>query len=264
MISHACEDNTIFVTRRPFIRKPTTRFPASRMARAQWRIQDFSGGAPTPDWGTNPLLPPTNEVWGKVILSHLFVILFTGGVLSQHALQVVSQHALQQGGCAIQHALQWGACSPGVAWSGGCLVWGVPGLGGLLPGGCLVETPRQPLLWTVRILLECILVWHIFWTEKGSNAHHLHLLDPSIIGPGGTLYGKVRGSQLEEDPKCDLRLISHITGREVSRDIPHKQTEMTENITLPQLIIRCLNTDVFRHSQTLLAVIPKYCITIRE
>ena len=26
------------------------------------------------------LLPPTNEVWGKVIFLHLFVILFTGGV----------------------------------------------------------------------------------------------------------------------------------------------------------------------------------------
>ena len=25
------------------------------------------------------LLPPTNEVWGKVIILHLFVILFTGG-----------------------------------------------------------------------------------------------------------------------------------------------------------------------------------------
>ena len=32
-------------------------------------------------------LPPANEVWGKVIFLHLFVILFTGGggVVSQHA-----------------------------------------------------------------------------------------------------------------------------------------------------------------------------------
>ena len=43
------------------------------------------------------LLPPADEVWGKVIFLHLFVILFTGGVVSQHALQVVSQHALQGG-----------------------------------------------------------------------------------------------------------------------------------------------------------------------
>ena len=27
----------------------------------------------------SPSLPPTNEVWGKVIFLHLFVILFTGG-----------------------------------------------------------------------------------------------------------------------------------------------------------------------------------------
>ena len=46
--------------------------------------------------GYKALLPPANEVWGKVIFLHLSVILFTGGVVSQHALQVVSQHALQQ------------------------------------------------------------------------------------------------------------------------------------------------------------------------
>ena len=28
---------------------------------------------------------PQNEVWGKVIFLHLFVILFTGGLVSQHA-----------------------------------------------------------------------------------------------------------------------------------------------------------------------------------
>ena len=31
-------------------------------------------------WGQYFLLPPANEVWGKVIFLHLFVILFTGGV----------------------------------------------------------------------------------------------------------------------------------------------------------------------------------------
>ena len=48
--------------------------------------------------------------WGKVIFSQVSVILFMGGGggLSQHALQVVSQHALQQvpGGVISQHALQ--------------------------------------------------------------------------------------------------------------------------------------------------------------
>ena len=84
-----------------------------------------------------------------------------GGVLSQHALQVVSQHAFQQ-------------VSRGVPGLGGGLLLGGPGLGGLLPGGgCLVggglvsqhalrQTPspweRRPLLWIVRIPLECILV----------------------------------------------------------------------------------------------------------
>ena len=36
-----------------------------------------------------------NEV-AKVMFLHVSVILFGGGVLSQHALQVVSQHALRQ------------------------------------------------------------------------------------------------------------------------------------------------------------------------
>ena len=34
---------------------------------------------------SDPLLRPANEVWGKVIFLHLSVILFTGGVVSQHA-----------------------------------------------------------------------------------------------------------------------------------------------------------------------------------
>ena len=96
-------------------------------------------------------LPPANEVWGKVIFLHLFVILFTGGwypsmhctwypsmpcsrgcVLSQHALQVVSQHVLQQGVPAPR----------GGEWSGGVCSQGVC-LGGLLCGGdglLLMET----------------------------------------------------------------------------------------------------------------------------
>ena len=45
---------------------------------------------------------------------------------------VLSQHALQQGGSAP---------------------------GGSAPGGGLVEPPGRLLLRTVRILLECILVW---------------------------------------------------------------------------------------------------------
>ena len=87
-----------------------------------------------------------------------------GGVVSQHALQVVSQHALQQGGVLSQHALQLGgACSGGLLLGG--LLWRVPApggcllRGGLLPGGCGDPPKSRRLLFrTVRILLECILV----------------------------------------------------------------------------------------------------------
>ena len=62
-----------------------------------------------------------NEVVAKVMFLLVSVILYTGGggVLSQHVLQVVSQHALQQ-------------VSGGVSALGGCLLWGG---GCLLPGG---------------------------------------------------------------------------------------------------------------------------------
>ena len=73
-----------------------------------------------------------------------------GGVLSQHALQVVSQYALQQGGIC-----SWGVCSQGgLLWEGSA-----PGGGGACSRGC-GDPPesRRLLLRTVRILLECILV----------------------------------------------------------------------------------------------------------
>ena len=38
-----------------------------------------------PHWNVKILLPPANEVWGKVIFLHLSVILFTGGSASVHA-----------------------------------------------------------------------------------------------------------------------------------------------------------------------------------
>ena len=70
------------------------------------------------------------------------VILFTrgGGVLSQHALRVVSQHALQQGGgCLLRRGLLQGGWVPapgghapgGVPAPGGACSWGgAPALGG--------------------------------------------------------------------------------------------------------------------------------------
>ena len=71
-----------------------------------------------------------------------------GGVVSQHALQVISQHALQQGGCypsmpCSRGCLVWGGLLPG----GGCLVRGVPGPGGSAPGECLVGGLLQGGAW---------------------------------------------------------------------------------------------------------------------
>ena len=82
-----------------------------------------------------------------------------GGVLSQHALQLVSQHALQGGVLSqhalqvvSQHALQGGLLPGGSALGGsalgvcsrGCLVpgGGAWSRGGTCSGGCMVETPR--------------------------------------------------------------------------------------------------------------------------
>ena len=82
-----------------------------------------------------------------------------GGVVSQHALQVVSQHALQQdsGGVLFQHALQVvsqhalqqvsremsvpgeSALGRGVPGLGGPGPGGVSAPGGLLPGGLVSQ-----------------------------------------------------------------------------------------------------------------------------
>ena len=94
-----------------------------------------------------------NEV-AKVMFLHVSVShsLHRVGVLSQNALQVVSQHALQQGVPAP------GGC----LFLGGCLLRGGLLLGGV---GVCADPPesRRLLLQTVRILLECILVleWNL-------------------------------------------------------------------------------------------------------
>ena len=110
-------------------------------------------------------LPPANEVWGKVIFLHLFVILFTGG---GHAWLLLG------GG---MHGCSWGgACMvvPGgghawLLWGGAWLLRGV--LCVVAPGGAMHgcsgggghawdttrygDTINERAL---RILLECILV----------------------------------------------------------------------------------------------------------
>ena len=69
--------------------------------------------------GTTKSLPPANEVWGKVIFLHLFVILFTGGVC-----MVAGGHVWLQGACVVAggHAWLQGACMV-VGGMHGC--WGV-------------------------------------------------------------------------------------------------------------------------------------------
>ena len=111
----------------------------------------------------SPIFTVRNEV-AKVMFLHVSVILFTGGgVLSQHALQVVSQHTSQHRGCVLsQHALQV-VSQHAFAAGGGAAPGGVPAPGGyLLQGGSALGVWRSPpksrrlLLRTVRIL-ECIL-----------------------------------------------------------------------------------------------------------
>ena len=101
------------------------------------------------------------QSWGKVIFSQASSILSTWGegcVVSQHALQVVSEHAWQQG-VLSQHALQvvsQHALQQGGTWSGG------PLQGGLLPGGTGGDPPpdghccgRYASYWNAFLLKLC-------------------------------------------------------------------------------------------------------------
>ena len=91
---------------------------------------------------------------------HVSVILSQGG-LFQHALQVVSQHALQQVSRGVSRPTPKREVEGDLVQthrqgeiegvlSRGCLLRGVPALGGY--------PPWRLLLWVVCILLECILV----------------------------------------------------------------------------------------------------------
>ena len=124
------------------------------------------------------LLPPANEVWGKVIFSEASVrnsvwgwwypsmhcrwypsMPCSRGVVSQHALQVsrpISRGESEGSG--------WRGLQAHTQGEGGLQAhtWGAPGPH---PGGCIpacseadTPSPRWLLLWAVRILLECILV----------------------------------------------------------------------------------------------------------
>ena len=109
------------------------------------------------------LLPPATKL-GKIMFSHLSVILFTGVVSFQGGLSV-----------------QWGLCPVGSLSGGLCpgwvSVWGSLSRGSLSRGvsvqeggGLCQEDPPYGNVRAVRILLECILV-----TSKkidhGSSSH---------------------------------------------------------------------------------------------
>ena len=111
------------------------------------------------------LLPPATK-WGQDYI-------FIGVCDSVHGGRGGGIPACIAGGIPACLALG-GGCYPSMPCSRGCLLpEGVPGLGGLLWGVCsrgvcsggggwLLETPGQPLLRAVRILLECILVSVLF------------------------------------------------------------------------------------------------------
>ena len=97
---------------------------------------------PTPKWGMPTYYYHPQQSWGKVIFSQASVILLTGYL--------------------VPGVFALGVPGPGDAWSrGACSV----GRGGLLPGDLLPgdvpggNPPGRPLLWAVRILMKCILIW---------------------------------------------------------------------------------------------------------
>ena len=118
------------------------------------------------------LLPPANEVWGKVKCLHLSVILSTGGDAWSRGCLVLMGCAWSRGEVPGPGGSgpRWGVPGLGESGQGGvCLVqgvwsWGVCLVGGAGSwGGAWWRPPRWLLLRVVRILLECILVLQSNW-----------------------------------------------------------------------------------------------------
>ena len=128
---------------------------------------------------TEDLLTPANEVCKGYVFTSVCQSFCSQGVVSQHALWVISQHASQvSGGMVSEHALQVSRPTPKGEVEESGLGGGYPGphpggsqcphSGGvsrLTPEGvsqhALRQTPahsRWLLLWAVCIILECILV----------------------------------------------------------------------------------------------------------
>ena len=122
------------------------------------------------------LLPPANEVWGKVIFSQASVILSKRGLASQHASQVTGPRGLHLGGCIRGSASTRGACIRGVwtdppksAYKGVC-IWG--GLSRPLP----LRYKRA-----ARILLECFLVRKACGDWKVNACWHLDVTSRTFV-----------------------------------------------------------------------------------
>ena len=135
-------------------------------------------------------LPPANEVWGKVIFLHLFVILFTGGACMVAPGGDV--WLLLWGGCAWLlrggvHGCSEGSC---VVALGGH-VWLLRGDMCGCSGGHAWDTARYGDTVNERavcILLECILVMTYFYgnrdpfnTDQQLNANFFILINKVTI-----------------------------------------------------------------------------------
>ena len=107
----------------------------------------LSGGSKNSDW----VLPPANEVWGKVMFLHLCVSLFTGGSASMVGLNPGGWWVCikeEEGSASLRGGVHLGSLHPwGSAFGGG----GV----GRPPHRILQDTVNE---WAVHILLEFILV----------------------------------------------------------------------------------------------------------
>ena len=139
-----------------------------------------TSGQYTSYWNASLVITGRNEVLAKVMFLHVSVILLTGGVAAFGGGACLGGGGVPAlGGPAWRGGLPgggvpaWGGCLPGgmPAWRGGCLPWGGVCLGGV-PAWRRGHLTRHPPPNTVnarpvRILLECILVFVVFFQNVG-------------------------------------------------------------------------------------------------
>ena len=104
---------------------------------------------------TKILLPPANEVWGKVIFSQASVILYTGeGSLSGRGWSV-------QGGLCLEASLSREGLCPGEGLSpGGISVWGVSVQGGI-PRESQSQSGQYASYWNAFLLAFIYKQWKL-------------------------------------------------------------------------------------------------------